>query len=680
MDPVDGGETSEPTIGPVLDRTRRDSFVGRGAELSGLLAATTSPATVLAVVHGPGGVGKSALLSALCDAVIASGHRVVRADGADIDISAEGFATAVGDLTDHPTVVIDRFEQLDSIADWIWQTWIPGLPLGTHVVVAGRVPPPESWRSDPAFIRHAHVLALRNLPHEQATELARRRGIHDDTEVAALVRGTFGHPLAIVIASDVHRSTNDGHTTLGVLFGHPDVSARLLEHFLDESVTPEQRAALWVCGHARRVDRSLLRAALDLDDTTADELLTWLLARPYAETHPDGLSVHDVVRDALDRDLRVRDREAFLTIHSRIRTLTLERMSRADGREYDRLAGDLFHLHRGNPAAQVFYSFDDLGALVSRPLRDDPAEHAWLCSAYGPEHRSETAAHWIAAQPQAWTVFEDAVGERAGAALFVRLDQASADQIDADPVARWAIDEIARRRPVEPGEPTMFDAMVNFNTPEEPGAIADQVAAESLRRWHIQGLGWVIMSTALEPVWEPLWSYVGFERLGTCPVGDALIAVWARDFARSPYVEWLSAMEGQELDDLGTAPPPSAPHVALSHADFSVALHRALKDFQRTDRLRANPLSHSRLVPAAGGPDELRRVLRDTVDLVAATPRMESPARALDRTFIRPAGSQERAAEVLGLPFSTYRRHLLHGIERVTEILWDRELHDNSPR
>ena len=37
--------------------------------------------------------------------------------------------------------------------------------------------------------------------------------------------------------------------------------------------------------------------------------------------------------------------------------------------------------------------------------------------------------------------------------------------------------------------------------------------------------------------------------------------------------------------------------------------------------------------------------------------------------------TQEAAAERLGLPFTTYRRHLGAGIERVCEELWHRELY-----
>ena len=58
-----------------------------------------------------------------------------------------------------------------------------------------------------------------------------------------------------------------------------------------------------------------------------------------------------------------------------------------------------------------------------------------------------------------------------------------------------------------------------------------------------------------------------------------------------------------------------------------------------------------------------------------ADPRDAKLARALDRTYLRPAPTQEAAAELLGLPFSTYRGHLARGLERVTDLLWERELY-----
>ena len=39
-----------------------------------------------------------------------------------------------------------------------------------------------------------------------------------------------------------------------------------------------------------------------------------------------------------------------------------------------------------------------------------------------------------------------------------------------------------------------------------------------------------------------------------------------------------------------------------------------------------------------------------------------------------PAPTQEAAAEVLDLPFSTYRRHLARAVEQLTELLWAVEI------
>ncbi len=61
-----------------------------------------------------------------------------------------------------------------------------------------------------------------------------------------------------------------------------------------------------------------------------------------------------------------------------------------------------------------------------------------------------------------------------------------------------------------------------------------------------------------------------------------------------------------------------------------------------------------------------------------AHPRDDKLFRAVDRTYVHPAATQERAAATLGLPFSTYRRHLTTGVDRVVAWLWDQEVYGRS--
>ncbi|UOY03655.1 hypothetical protein [Blastococcus sp. PRF04-17] len=75
--------------------------------------------------------------------------------------------------------------------------------------------------------------------------------------------------------------------------------------------------------------------------------------------------------------------------------------------------------------------------------------------------------------------------------------------------------------------------------------------------------------------------------------------------------------------------------------------------------------------PAA---ETLADLLVAATDTLAADPRDAKLHRVAATTFFRGVPTQEAAAERLGLPFSTYRRHLGAAIERITAWLWEREL------
>jgi hypothetical protein len=70
----------------------------------------------------------------------------------------------------------------------------------------------------------------------------------------------------------------------------------------------------------------------------------------------------------------------------------------------------------------------------------------------------------------------------------------------------------------------------------------------------------------------------------------------------------------------------------------------------------------------------LQGLIQQAAEQLKASSRELKFYRALHGTYLQPAETQERAAELLDLPFSTYRRHLKTSIDRVTEILWNREL------
>jgi hypothetical protein len=122
--------------------------------------------------------------------------------------------------------------------------------------------------------------------------------------------------------------------------------------------------------------------------------------------------------------------------------------------------------------------------------------------------------------------------------------------------------------------------------------------------------------------------------------------------------------------------------LVLSEEGFADAVGNALRGLARPGGLRDTPLLRSRLVvqQAGAGSSEderiatLRKLLLDAADALNTSPKDVKFYRAVYHTYIQPAPTQELAAELLDVPFSSYRRHLKSGIEQITEILWRREV------
>jgi TolB-like protein/cytochrome c-type biogenesis protein CcmH/NrfG len=115
----------------------------------------------------------------------------------------------------------------------------------------------------------------------------------------------------------------------------------------------------------------------------------------------------------------------------------------------------------------------------------------------------------------------------------------------------------------------------------------------------------------------------------------------------------------------------------VTRSEFESAVKDALRHYTQADLLAGNALLHTRLLTrsAAGAPTPqvLRTLLAETAKTLFAGERDQRLYRVLDLTYLNPAPKQEAAADRLGLSFSTYRRHLTAGVDRLIEWLWQQE-------
>jgi hypothetical protein len=661
-----------------LRAERARGFVGRAAERV-LFASALQGAFAVLWVHGPGGIGKSALLERFADD--AADRPVVRVDGRAIDPTAESFAGAASAATHTPGAVllVDTFERCGDLEEWFRLDFLPRLPGDATVVVASRRPPGSGWRTELGWDRLLEVIALRNLPPGDAVALLDARGVPYELR-ERLLAFAGGHPLALSLAAKVPRTDAARGWDPG-----QDVIETLLSELVGAVPSAAHRHALEICAHAYDTTEELLREALGAEEDAA-ALFGWLREQPFVEAGPGGLFPHDVVRDALDADLRWRDPQGYEAMHRGIRHHLLRRAGTAHGPAALRTLGALSFLHRHGGVMPDFITWQRQEEVHEDDYRatDRTTVLALAAEAEGQES-ARIVDFWLSRQPSAFRVHRrPGTDEPLAFMAWLRLTAPDDEETAADPVVAAAWEHSRSAAPIRSGEHlALARFMVNPAAYQRPSPVTDLVQMRILSEWLRAGrLAWSYIVVADPKFWAPQMDYLDQHLIsGAATVGGRSYRLYAHDWRAVSVEPWLDRHVAQEL--FGPQAPrtgPPADLTVLSREEFDAAVRDALRAWHRPDRLAANPLARSRLAaettaePAAA----LRQVLTEAVEALARDPRSEQLNRAMTTTYFRGVPTQEAAAARLGLPLGTYRRHLARGLEQTCDLLWSRELYGTT--
>lgn len=677
---------NESTLAGRLAARRRQRFVGRQAELAlfeGVLSAAESPYVVL-FVHGPGGIGKTSLLAAWADLATAAQRRCVRIDARDAAPSAEGVLDAlrsafsaapsvdpIGLVEPGCVLMIDTYELFEPVDSWVRSSLIPGLPADAVVVLAGRNAPSRSWQLAP-WAAVTHVTALRNFDPDESRSLLRSFAI-DPGRVDEVVGLTHGHPLGLALVADT--MARGGAAAVEPMA--PDLVRRLVRTFIDNIPDAAHRKALEACAVIRVTTEPALRHVLGLDD--AHELFDWLRGLSFVEAGPDGVFPHDLARDAIMRDLLWRDPDAFHAVFNANLKYMFGRLLTGSGIEQLRAIFDLQHYYRHVEEVSSLYDWTTFGQVRIEPAGSArfPAVLEIIERWFGRES-VPVARHWCERFPDGALVAVDRAGTVRGMFIQFDLGRATAADFAVDPGAGAAWDWLQRTAPT-----TATDAvpMVRFWADRDKGQDA---SASSHLVGALSGQTW--LTTPNLSMWlgcgldaEKYRAYAAFfdfdmVLLPQLETAGRPFGMMAHDFRVVPIVAWLDRNTKKLITRLVDPTSAEPAPIVLAYPAFRDAARQLLRDLHRPDRLRANALAQSRIIGAADPEEELSELVHRAVVQLREDPRDLKLYRAVERTYLKPAPSQEKAAELLGLPFSTYRRHLTVGVERIVASLWQQEL------
>ena len=455
------------TIEHVIAENAARTFVGRSAELAVLRDAIDDPDHLVALVHGPGGIGKTRLLRRVL-ANLPADTAVTILDGRDVEPTPRGVHQAVARSLDLPAateadvvraltiaerhvLAVDTYEVLGLIDAWLRTSLLPSLPASVFTVLVGRDRPSSAWHSAPGWTGSVVELCLGPLPPRDAADLLRARGL-DVTRARRADDFARGHPLALELAAASARRGPETHASSATAGG--PVPGGLLASFV-EGLPPASAVALEAASTSRRITEPLLEAVLrgDADGETDPEraraAFESLRRLPFVESAPDGLVMHDVVRDTVGHELAVRDPERRRRYRQRAARFLAARPSARDGL-WERTADLMFLID--NPVVRDACFPSSRPTHVVEPARPaDGAEIAAIAAEHEPPSVAEALARWWTGHPETFAVAREPDGSVAAFVQIAELASVDPGLLASDPVARSWVEHL-EAHPPGPGE------------------------------------------------------------------------------------------------------------------------------------------------------------------------------------------------------------------------------------
>jgi hypothetical protein len=668
-----------PTLGQAVSGLEEQLFLGRERELATFrewLSEAPARPEILNV-HGPGGIGKSALLSAFGRLAEAAGRRVVDLDARGLAVAdRDGLLAALGGgslemvlarLNERPPVLlVDTFEQLGDLDGYFRDKLLARLDGATRVVIAGRQPLSRVWERQDVWHKLVRPLPLKGLPRGEALNYLKRRGLGSQPALMdQILIATQGHVLGLSLAADLALRLE-----LSSLDAAPEwrLVVRTLAARLDETADLAVREILESAAVVREFDEATLLAIGGA--TVQQGAFARLCGLSVVQPTANGLALHDDVRQILEDDLRWRDPERHRDLRRRATDYYRERSSRATPTERGRLACDRLFLSDDRALRKVLFGLDGASTvrLESPRAADRPAiRAAWARW----DHRRDAdraAADTLLEYPDTrLRIARDGHQRMVGFSVRVPVSQASLPVLHQHAALGRMLGAYLCFAPRS--LPKTSDASNILCHTHLADAAAPAPTTTALLRDCLETLsqGGIHLAYSPLPDHQTAFQTLGFEPLPDLAEGASGSRSgpngFVLDLTGSGVERWIDALT------LGRRPPRSMTASAVERE-----LHAALTRWRDDAWLGRSALWEVGVV-ADGAPEQSPTELRARLGTILARAIADADAdarpalRALELAYLTPRVSHEAAAARLAVSRATLYRLLKRGIRHLALTL-----------
>jgi hypothetical protein len=292
------------------------------------------------------------------------------------------------------------------------------------------------------------MVPLGNLAAADAVALLRREGL-SYADAARVARFTHGHPLALRLAASA-RGTRPDLTVPDAAVA--SVVTEIARVYLSGLGQPA-RAVLDAACTLRRPTPSLLGALLP--DVPPHDAYGMLHPLPFVELGPDGLVLHDTVREVVAALLRVNDPQAYRGHRIAAWRQLRRELRTAPPADLWRYTADLLYLVENPAVREAFFPTASHRYAVEPARAADEAQITAIARAHQPARAVSVLQSWWDTMPSAFRVARSADGSPAAFQCLCEAASVPARLLAVDPVAAtWR--EHLRTNPVPRGQQVLF--------------------------------------------------------------------------------------------------------------------------------------------------------------------------------------------------------------------------------